>query len=418
MIESVLESGDVTKKDGDDYAAHVYITFDYPVFNLGFGDKIKYRFYQTFTSFDVPTRALNYIWVNKAEVGSIHPNPYTDWVQVLAVQSGNNKAETWQSEKRNIPEDYKAAFGEEPPAITGSQIMTDSDNTGESARSAFGKLILRKVSDSDNLNDKCKYRKFWQYISSKKLKMPNLEYSYSVPFKVRSYEVDHNKEASVSAICNYFQEAAGLHARKLDFDISDLQKQGLTWILYKLQVKVHVYPERWESVQVKTWPSTGDGLRAYRDYELYNENDELLAVGLSQWMVVDVRKKRPVKMPDELMSSRYKTDRHVLDLHKSNLKKLDSDKANFITTAGLNDLDMNKHVNNVRYIDWMTGYNLLEKDQKKCNEIIIQFSAETKAGDKIYLSNQTNPNLNSEINCTLFKNNDKQIIAIARTSWS
>jgi hypothetical protein len=153
MIESVLESGDVTKKDGDDYAARVYITFDYPVSNLGFRDKIKYRFYQTFTSFDVPTRTLNYIWANKAEVGSIHPNPYTDWIQVLAVQSGNNKAGTWQSEKRNIPEDYRTAFEEEPPAITVIQIMTDSDNTGDSARAAFGKIILRKASDSDSLND-------------------------------------------------------------------------------------------------------------------------------------------------------------------------------------------------------------------------------------------------------------------------
>jgi hypothetical protein len=78
MIESVLESGDVTRKDGDDYAARVYITFDYPASNLSFGDKIKYSFYQTFRSFEVPTRALNYVWANKAEVGSIHPNPYTD----------------------------------------------------------------------------------------------------------------------------------------------------------------------------------------------------------------------------------------------------------------------------------------------------------------------------------------------------
>lgn len=153
MVQSVLESGDVTEKDGDDYAARIYITFDYPVSDLGFGDRIKYRFYTTFTSFDVPTRALNYVWANKAKVGSIHSNPYTDWVQVVAVQSGNEKAGTWQSEKRNILEDYRAAFGEEPPAITGIQIMTDSDNTGESAEAAYGKIILKKRSSSSGMND-------------------------------------------------------------------------------------------------------------------------------------------------------------------------------------------------------------------------------------------------------------------------
>lgn len=255
-------------------------------------------------------------------------------------------------------------------------------------------------------------------MNHQKTKMPKQEYTYTVPYNVRSYEVDPHQEASISAICNYFQEAAGLHARELEFDISDLQKKGLTWILYKLQVKVHTFPKRWESIQVTTWPSTGDGLRAYRDYELHNKNDELLAVGVSQWMVLDIRKKRPVKMPGELMDSRFKTDKHVLELHKSNLMKLTDDNSEFITTAGLNDLDMNNHVNNVRYIDWMTGYNLSDAMSKKCDEIIIQYSAETKAGDKIYLANQAGPNKDREINYTLFKNNDKRIIANAKTYWS
>lgn len=152
-IDSVLKKGDVTRKDGDDYAARIYITFDYPVSELGFGDRIKYRFYKTFTSFDIPTRAINYIWANKAEVGSIHPNPYTDWVQIIAVESGNDKAGTWQSEQRNVLEDYRRIFGQEPPAITGIQIMTDSDNTGETAEAAYGKLILRKETLNSGVNE-------------------------------------------------------------------------------------------------------------------------------------------------------------------------------------------------------------------------------------------------------------------------
>lgn len=124
-------------------------------------------------------------------------------------------------------------------------------------------------------------------------------------------------------------------------------------------------------------------------------------------------------MPQELMSSRFKTDKHVLDLHKSNLEKLSSEKAAFITTAGLNDLDMNKHVNNVRYIDWMTGYECPEKGKtNKCNELVIQYASETKAGDRIYLSSQVESTQNGEINYTLFKNDSKRVIANAKTHWS
>lgn len=260
---------------------------------------------------------------------------------------------------------------------------------------------------------------FWRVINHQWTSMSYPKYTYDTSYQVRSYEVDHKEEVSISTICNYFQETAGLHAKELEFDISDLQKRGLTWILYKLQVKVYKFPKRWETIRVKTWPSTGDGLRAYRDYELYSENDELLAVGLSQWMVLDIQKKRPVKMPEELMSSRFKTDQHVLELHKNSLENLSGDESQLIATVGSNDLDMNRHVNNVRYIDWITGYHFQEpENQQKCDELTIQYSAETTASDKIYLTNKPISDNDGEMNHSLFKNDNMRVIANAKTHWS
>lgn len=50
----------------------------------------------------------------------------------------------WVSEERNIYEDYKKAFGQEPPMISGVAIMTDTDNTGESAVAYYGDIIFKK----------------------------------------------------------------------------------------------------------------------------------------------------------------------------------------------------------------------------------------------------------------------------------
>ena len=143
-IESVIESGDMTRKDGDDFAARVYVTFDYDKSNLGFGDRIKYAAYRAFTSFDIPLRSLNYIWANKAEIGTTGENPFSSWVQYVVIQSGNELAGEWHTEKRNILEDYRMVYGEEPPPISGITIMTDSDNTGESTKAYFGKITLSK----------------------------------------------------------------------------------------------------------------------------------------------------------------------------------------------------------------------------------------------------------------------------------
>ena len=143
-IDKVLESGALGEKDGDDFVARIYVTFDYPVSELPFGQRAKYRLYTTFTSFDVPLRSLNYVWATDAEIGTIEENPFTSWVRYIVVNSGNEKAGQWINLKRNIVEDYREAFGEEPREITGITIMTDSDNTGESTLAWFGPITLSK----------------------------------------------------------------------------------------------------------------------------------------------------------------------------------------------------------------------------------------------------------------------------------
>lgn len=141
--ESVLRGGNVARKSGDDYAARIYITFDYDETNLSFSERVKYRAAQALTSQDIPLRALSYIWSNEVLSDTPVPNPYTDWVMMVPVEGGTPKLGTWVRERRNIVEDYRRAFGEDPPAITGIALMTDADNTGESVTAYYGDLVLR-----------------------------------------------------------------------------------------------------------------------------------------------------------------------------------------------------------------------------------------------------------------------------------
>ncbi len=148
-VEDVLENGNYKTKDGDDYPARIYITFDYSRRKLKFGDRVKYEAIRTFTRYKIPLRALNYIWANKAETETIAPNAYTNWVYMVAVQSGKNEDGDWKYETRNILEDYRAAFGEEPPNISGVAIMTDSDNTKAQSKGYYGDIVFRRLPDGD-----------------------------------------------------------------------------------------------------------------------------------------------------------------------------------------------------------------------------------------------------------------------------
>ncbi len=63
---------------------------------------------------------------------------------MIVVESGGVKFDRWVNEERNIYEDYIKAFGEEPPLISGVAIMTDTDNTGESATAYYGDIQFAK----------------------------------------------------------------------------------------------------------------------------------------------------------------------------------------------------------------------------------------------------------------------------------
>jgi hypothetical protein len=61
---------------------------------------------------------------------------------MFVVESGDANVGKWREYERNLYEDYKRAFGEEPPMISGIAIMTDTDNTGESATAYYGEISI------------------------------------------------------------------------------------------------------------------------------------------------------------------------------------------------------------------------------------------------------------------------------------
>jgi hypothetical protein len=128
----------MTQKAGDDYAARVYVLFDYPAAKLPFGTRAKLRLGEALYGQPLPTAALNYVWDNRQPQGTIRPNAYTDRARMVVLQTGKARAGEWVVETRDLLADFRAAFGEDPPDITAIAIATDTDNTGSRATAWYG----------------------------------------------------------------------------------------------------------------------------------------------------------------------------------------------------------------------------------------------------------------------------------------
>jgi hypothetical protein len=120
-VGNLLAMQDERSKPGDDYAARVYVVFS--------GGPFLWR-----------TRAINYVWSSHQPAGSEWPNAFTANARMIAVRSGTAAVGQWVHESRNVYADYRRAFGEEPGQVSAIAVMTDTDNTGQTAEAWFGDI--------------------------------------------------------------------------------------------------------------------------------------------------------------------------------------------------------------------------------------------------------------------------------------
>jgi len=97
------------------------------------------------TGYEMPCATLMYIWENRAPVGNVIANQHTSRVKMIVAESGNDRLGEWREEVRNVYEDYKHAFGEEPSMTRSVGIMTDTDNTGEKVHAYYGDISFQRA---------------------------------------------------------------------------------------------------------------------------------------------------------------------------------------------------------------------------------------------------------------------------------
>lgn len=141
-IAAPLVNADMTQKSGDDYAARIYVMFDYPAEKLSFGTRAKLKLGAALYGQAIPTAALNYVWDNRKPVGTIQANTYTDRARMIVVRSGGTQAGEWVTQTRDLAADFRAAFGEDAPDVVAIALATDTDNTGESAVAWYGDITF------------------------------------------------------------------------------------------------------------------------------------------------------------------------------------------------------------------------------------------------------------------------------------
>src|SRR5262245_13730800 len=101
----------------DDSPVRVLVNFAGDLGKIPFGDRLFYDQFRFFTGQQLPYAGVMYVWGSKTPAGGEVRNKYTSRIKIIAVESGRGKLGQWLEESRNVEEDFRRLFGEEPGKI-------------------------------------------------------------------------------------------------------------------------------------------------------------------------------------------------------------------------------------------------------------------------------------------------------------
>ncbi len=208
-------------------------------------------------------------------------------------------------------------------------------------------------------------------------------YPGKTQFIVRSSEIDYHGNATIPALVSYMQEAAWENTRDLGISMYDLLERGLTWVLQRMRVEMFRYPTHGETITVETWASGRERVFLHRDFRIYSSDNELLGQATSVWLVMDVVKRQMVSVPDFITEIEVEPNQDPLPFAKGKLPQLQEVQCTQQMPVRWHDIDLNRHVTNTRYLQWILDTLPTETLEKQLREIDIIYKAESILGDTV-----------------------------------
>jgi medium-chain acyl-[acyl-carrier-protein] hydrolase len=209
--------------------------------------------------------------------------------------------------------------------------------------------------------------------------------NYSETFIIRASEVDIEMHISASSLMALFQELAWNHATVLGIGRQFFDQEKY-WVLSSFSMKILEWPRWQDKVQIETRPEGVDGLFAFRSFKLKSESKKVQVEAISKWIIVDARRKKPLRPSSHIP---YLND--LADGIKAELEpEPNTENLALLSTLDVevlrSHLDMNRHVNNTVFVSWcidaLANFPIINSPSLK---IKIHFLAEAIMGEKIQL---------------------------------
>lgn len=259
------------------------------------------------------------------------------------------------------------------------------------------RVACRAVSETDPAALSC-VTQVWQAAQPSRMILDDR--AFVEEYRIRGYEVGPNGETSILTIANLMQEVASNHVVSLWGRSSEgfatdpeMAKDGLIFVMTRMQIQMDAYP-RWGDVIVfETWFQYAGKMRAYRDWVIKDSDGVVIGRATSTWVTINMKTRRLGKVGgntrDRLLRFQYSDSKAFPDdrtqLKLPELVSHEEVEVKFPQVARSSDMDLNGHINNVTYINWLLETVPSDvQSSKKLHQIEIDYKNECTSGDLIH----------------------------------
>ncbi|CAN5916619.1 thioesterase [soil metagenome] len=213
---------------------------------------------------------------------------------------------------------------------------------------------------------------------------PNQALHWKESHHIRTYEVDYTNRLKVSSVFNFMQEAASKSADSLGFGYENFIQEGLFWVLSRVRVILIDTQQLGDKITIETWPKGIEGVFATRDFRVYDADQNIICLATTSWALLDGATMRPLPGPElRKRLTRMDPDSAIDEVPG---KIMEPSRKDLVYEKHIRylDLDVNRHVNNVKYVEYiLDAFPMEDYQARKLVSLQVNFISEAKYGDTL-----------------------------------
>ena len=207
-----------------------------------------------------------------------------------------------------------------------------------------------------------------------------MEMFKNMNFFIHTRDLDKYDIIKPSAILEFFQDIAGIHADELGIGYETCKQKNLAWVVLYQRFEIVKIPPSLTNVNVKTWPKPKERLEFQREYLIEDLDGQTLVKGISNWVVIDLVSRNLVRTDKIDFNGEYYNYTNYNQKSKRKLSLDDKLIENYFTyKVQYDDLDHNGHMNNAKYLNIV--YNNLGDIKSYVKNLEIAYIKEAKIDD-------------------------------------